>query len=404
MPHVKAATDADYGKAAHLLETIRSERPDHWPHGLSPDMFDPGDLFLIRKRATEDPVGFVGWQERQLEGQRVGLYSIGVLPGYRHQGIAKEAVSRVLCERAQGVDRVAALVAPTNLPSQKLARSLGVPLLKSAAHPLVRAVLKRLTGPAASTLYGGLGNAAFFDYAMAPGKAPGELPFTGDWSDKRKANTVLNAIIGAGMGLGTRKAVPMLFDPARRATGSMIMGGVNKAFLGTPIKDVLLYSPEALHGVGELPKAVREMGDKITGLADSSKNTVVEKVKEVAQGAAQAAPNADWKTIGAATLIAGALGGGAYALQKAMKQPQQQTGKMRVTLPTRNPGDSETSIELPFDQSQALSNNLKSRLELDTRRRLYAETQERIRRRKGQPAPAFPNLQSRLPELEQKAS
>ena len=363
MPHVKAASSADYGKAARLLETIRSERPDHWPHGLSPDMFDPGDLFLIRKDASSDPVGFVGWQERDMDGQRVGLYSIGLLPQHRHQGIAKEAVSRVLCDRAKSVDRVAALVVPGNLPSEKLAQNLGVPLIKSAGLPPW--LVKGLASTAAGLGVGGLVDVAVHkDKGVIGGLAGNKDYDRYAWADLGK-NFLSSAAAPYMPGVVGKAALPAL------AIMSTNMAAANRT--AQAANDIAKQQVEATRQATRNPAVG---GEHQSGSSGS-----------------------DWKTMAAAAMVAAALGGGAYALQKAMKAPQEQSGKMRVTLPTKNPGDVETSIELPFNQGEALSNNLKSRLELDTRRRLYAETQERIRRRKGQPAPAFPNLQSKLPEL-----
>lgn len=403
MPIVKAASPADYGKAAALLETIRQERPEHWPFGLSPEMFDPGDLFLIRKSASDDPVGFVGWQERQLGNQLVGMYSIGVLPAYRHRGIAKEAVSRILCERAAGVDRVEALVAPGNLPSEKLAASLGIPLSKRAAGGgLVRKVipwifqkglggagrgaLKPWVAPTAGYTAAGAGGAAFWDQSSNSNTPLSETLQPWKWDKQRQLQGGLNALLSAG-GFGLIRHGLKGGNPLSVPSGAGL-------FALAPGKDRLMQLGPAMDSV---TSSIKQIADRAAPAASS----VAEKVQTEAKGAVPPPPagSTDWKTLAAGALVASALGGGAYALQKAMKTPPPAMGKMRVTLPTKNPDDSETSIEMPFDQSQALSNNLKSRLELDTRRRLYAETQERIRRRKGHPAPAFPNLESRLPQL-----
>lgn len=51
-------------------------------------------------------------------------------------------------------------------------------------------------------------------------------------------------------------------------------------------------------------------------------------------------------------------------------------GKMLVTLPTRNPGDRETTIELPLE-NVPLSDTLINRIRRDTKRRLRAETSTR---------------------------
>lgn len=148
--------------AEALLETIRAENPAFWPHGLSMDNFDTGrgeGVFLVRaKQANLAPVGFVGWQERREGGQRVGYYSIGILPEHRGQGYAKEAVAKLINIKSARVDRVVALIEKGNAPSQALARSLGV-TIKQAGNLFVGGVEKKL-----DTLGGqvsqGLGQAA----------------------------------------------------------------------------------------------------------------------------------------------------------------------------------------------------------------------------------------------------
>ncbi len=116
--------------AEALLETIRAENPSFWPHGLSLNNFDTGrgeGVFLVRaKQANLAPVGFVGWQERREGGQRVGYYSIGILPEHRGHGYAKEAVQKLINIKSARVDKVVALIERGNTPSQALARSLGV--------------------------------------------------------------------------------------------------------------------------------------------------------------------------------------------------------------------------------------------------------------------------------------
>ena len=55
-------------------------------------------------------------------------------------------------------------------------------------------------------------------------------------------------------------------------------------------------------------------------------------------------------------------------------------GKLRVTLPTKRPGDEETTIELPMDQIN-LSQTLERTLRRDALRRLRAESGGRTRHR-----------------------
>ena len=84
---------------------------------------------------------------------------------------------------------------------------------------------------------------------------------------------------------------------------------------------------------------------------------------------------------------AGVVAGGGYLASKLIDalrnasavQAGAQGGRLRVTLPTRKPGDVETQIEMPFDQVQ-LSNTTHGRLVRDVRQHLRSETQGRTKK------------------------
>jgi hypothetical protein len=93
---------------------------------------------------------------------------------------------------------------------------------------------------------------------------------------------------------------------------------------------------------------------------------------------------------------AGGLGLGALALlaynakrkadQRERELALQSKGRVKITLPTKAPGDNETEVELPFDDLN-LSQALRGRLGRDTRRRLYSETKQRtVKRRPKNPS------------------
>lgn len=87
---------------------------------------------------------------------------------------------------------------------------------------------------------------------------------------------------------------------------------------------------------------------------------------------------------GMALGTAGLLAGGGMLASDALKSLRTSLrsdagGRIKVTLPTRKPGDTETSLDLPISQ-MPLSNALLSRLQRDARRHLNAETEERKRR------------------------
>lgn len=118
---VKSAAAIDDAK--DIMNSVYSENPKHWPNGLTAEHFD-GGLYLVRKSASHEPVGFVGWQERNESDGKVGYYSVGIKPEYRRHGFAKEAVAKLVGEKSAGVDIVRALVDSTNKPSMNLASKL----------------------------------------------------------------------------------------------------------------------------------------------------------------------------------------------------------------------------------------------------------------------------------------
>lgn len=109
-----------------VMRRIYNEDPSYWPYGL--DLAGHQSVYLIKDAATHQPVGFVGWQVSR-EGyplRKVGSYSIGILPEYRNQDFASEAVAKVLLEKAATVDEVRCYVMPHNKRSKGLAHKLHV--------------------------------------------------------------------------------------------------------------------------------------------------------------------------------------------------------------------------------------------------------------------------------------
>ncbi len=118
-----------------VMSRIYGENPEYWPYGLDIKGHD-GGVWLIREPGSRKAAGFVGWQEireRKDGGTvKVGYYSIGILPEYRGNGYATEAVSQVIREKSASVDVVRAFIVPGNSPSESLARALGVQVVRNA--------------------------------------------------------------------------------------------------------------------------------------------------------------------------------------------------------------------------------------------------------------------------------
>lgn len=324
---------------ANLLNTIRAENPSYWPNGLSIDQFD-GGLYLVK--AGSDPVGFVGWQERDETGKRVGYYSVGVLKEHRRQGIAKEALQQMLSEKSAGVDEVRALVMANNEPSKQLARSLRVRLIEKRASPVAQRV---------GAAVGGLVTPVLMDQLLHPEVPVSDSLQPWKWDKFRMINGLLNATFGAAGGhrLG-----------AGDMTGFIPIGMA-------PTKDLAMKGLGSLHKMDQLVDPAAKALDHSTAAIERPKIPV-----EV--------------LLGALGLGAGALGVAAYSAKRksdaaASSAQAQREGRVKVTLPTRNPNDAETVLDLPLTDI-SMSNAMRMRLKRDTKRRLYSETTERTRLRK----------------------
>jgi RimJ/RimL family protein N-acetyltransferase len=115
---------ADRRECEGIMRTIYQENPTFFPHGLFIEGLD--DAYVVKQASTLKPVGFTGWQEFPEGRQKVGYYSIGILPEFRGQGYAKSALAGILAEKEASVDKVRAFIVPHNLPSIRLAESFGI--------------------------------------------------------------------------------------------------------------------------------------------------------------------------------------------------------------------------------------------------------------------------------------
>lgn len=342
-------------QASGILQRILAESPDYWPYGLSVDQFDGGLYMLSKQAGSNDFIGFVGWQERNEPGKRVGYYAIGVLPEYRRQGMAKAAVQKLLIEKSAGVDEVRALVVAQNEPSQQLARNLpGVKLtvleklasIEKAANVSDKmSILKNVVAP----LIGATATHTTYDQLADPNRSLGSTFRPDTWEDdkKRKLLAVFNAAAGAGIGWGA----------ANKHVPSAIAG-----FMGLPLKDVAL---------------------KALGLMENA-DALTTATREAIQAPKEGIPKS--MLYGALGLGAGALGLAGYASMRKARAADAQAeaargGRVKVTLPTKDPNDAETTLDIPIEEMN-LSHALRARLGRDTRRKLLEETRKRTKSRK----------------------
>lgn len=115
-------------QAQQIMDRIYNENPSWWPYGLNVEGHD--SVYIIEDKLTKQAAGFLGWQEQQKDGERIGSYSIGILPEFRNKKLAKEAVAKLLQEKSASVDKIVSYVIAGNTPSTKLAESLNIPVIK----------------------------------------------------------------------------------------------------------------------------------------------------------------------------------------------------------------------------------------------------------------------------------
>lgn len=337
-----------------IMQRIYNEDPSYWPYGLNISAHD-GGVYMIREASTKKAIGFTGWQEREEGNVKVGYYSIGILPEYRHNGFAKQAVAKLLKIKSAGVDRVQALVMKHNKPSLALADSLNIPVVKAGSEKRAMQLLK---SPA---VLGGIGNAALWDY-LSQDKQPWQKEYWQDTSRHRLGMALLNSLLGAGGGHAIGKGLSGLGTGAAGA-GEALAGGAGTIAL-SPVKDLIINLLPASNKVGP---ALDELGKPAKGIFDDL--------------------STNKKLLGAGLGTAGLLGGGylAYKGVKALKdlasaQEQANRGKVRVALPTKDPDDQETIIELPMEDLE-VSRSQFEKLQRDLRRRIRKETKERTAQR-----------------------
>lgn len=353
--HKEASSSKSVDECKSIMNTIYKENPSYWPYGLDMSALD-GGVYMIREASTRKPVGFTGWQERIEDNIKVGYYSIGILPEYRNNGFAKKAVSKLIALKAASVDQVKALVMKHNAPSIALADSINVPVVKAGSLPLKETarVVEALKPMDYLKMLGGGGAAAAFMDSMTYGRDKSweeykNTPFT--------TSRAVQAI--ANLGFGGAAASPK-FNLSEKL---LALGAI-------PGKDVALNAIPAIPSITDSAKTLAESSKKPSGLLESINSL-----------------SPTQKTIGAGAGIAGLLGaallgykGISAANRLAASQEARAGGRIRVALPTKDPGDTETTVELPMGDL-AVSNTQLAKLQRDLRRRVRSESKERTHSR-----------------------
>jgi hypothetical protein len=354
---VKEVDTSDYQELSEVMETIYNEAPWKWPHGLDAKSHD--EVYLVKNSSDHQTVGFVGWQTRKEGHIKIGYYSVGVLQEFRGQKKAKQAVSDLLLKKAAEVDRVKALIVEGNIQSIGLAKSLNVPCEVTE--------IKKKASWLRSALIGTAGAAAIDAATLKDKGTIGYLLGKEGADPWESAGTLFNvATIGGGakmMGRGAGNLMNAL-GMGIASTGPLTtIGGAMSRAQG----DANQFNATQLDLAKQQLQSQNQNTEKLTNL---NRNIAM----------------------GAGALGLGLLGvGGAHAYHKKrladaseeqarVAQRMKTRGHINVTLPTRDPNDAETQLQIPLEEIE-MSNSLSGRLRRDFLRRLHKETKERTARR-----------------------
>lgn len=321
---VKSASSLSDAK--NILNDIYNENPKHWPNGLTAEHFD-GGLYLIRKSASHEPVGFVGWQERYEGLNKVGYYSIGIKPEFRRLGFAKEAVTKLLAEKASSVDVVKALVEQSNKPSIELASQLSnvkTEVTKSASTIFKKFLPNLLKSRAGSQITGaaagGAGAHAENEYILGDDASPA----------LKKVNLILGTLTGGALGGKLRSQIGLSDANKKNVTQLLNESG-------------LTYKQLGLLGTLGLTDVSKRFGD-YTASAQDRVDTELAAAKANLQAENIRIKGNMWKDIKdyvkSNPMKSGIIGGGIGAsvlgayLYNALKKPNKpKPGVMTVEIP-----------------------------------------------------------------------
>ena len=209
--------------------------------------------------------------------------------------------------------------------------------------------------PNVADALGGVPGAAFGWYTTPyyqPDLTPGNM---------RTART-LNALFGYMMGRGGVRG--MGYGP-KLHRGQGFTAGASGMLLTNP----------AINAVNEVERSFKAMPESIEQAGKSVETASKEQGEAVGRKL----------LLAAGILAAGGLGATGYQALRDRKQDMARKGTIRVTLPTKRVGDTESTVDMPLD---VLSNEAYKGIMRDTRRRVRAENAERVQR-KGLALPAM---------------
>lgn len=347
----KSASFQRRHECEELMDKIYRENPSYWPYGLSIEGHD--SLYMVREASTGKAVGFTGWQERREGLKKVGYYSIGILPEHRNQGFAKEAVRKLIRDKSAQVDVVKAFIMPKNVASMELAKTLDIPVdhkgfdKEAGFKKLLPAIL------GAGTTAGGL------DY-MAHG---GDYEH---WDPTRVGMGVLNTALGAGGGHKIVQGLKGKGNPLDIVSGASLIALA-------PTKDLAFAG---LPAMAKLPGVLDAAQQKLQQPSPKSAPTIFNS---------GGSGGMDPKLL--ALLLAGGAGAAGLGLmgvgainRLSSNVGRQNEGKVRLRLPTKDPNDQETEVEIPLGDV-GLSRKLFDTINRDTRRKIRQESKERTWKR-----------------------
>lgn len=415
-----------------ILSGVYRDNPQWWPYGLKRAQFD--ESFAVRDPVTNKLAGFTGWQFRHDDaGKPVGYYAVGILPEFRRQGLAKRALQEMFTQhKPKHVNSIKAFIVPGNTPSCELARQLGVPVQHKSAslHTCLAGTTFQQMVPAlqlpdglhaatikhANSWWKVLANVAgrFGSGAKAVVSKPpvaiggssvlaaaahdavqrtseGKPFWSNDHLGERVSQGLYNTgllsvagTLGRVMGKQFQKVVPQLTkkpSPAQLEKIKLITEQNARAMpIGSATSMLTL-------GTGGMAAKDLMMGNRYTG------SDLVKAVERMATAIQENKAPPSWfeenpgKTTIGAILAAAGIAGGSALLGRSNPAPQTQQdskGRIKVTLPTKRPGDIETQLDMPVEQIE-LSNALMSKVRRDVRKRLRGESEERTVRKQLSP-------------------